>query len=181
MSKIILIGIPHSGKSTLGRMLAAALKIPFYDTDTLAMDKVNAERPTDLFRLALSGLFRKAQHEVMVDLYKINGPAVISTGAEAALAPECAELIKKLGIVIYLQRKPEIVIADLKRTAKYGFVRIEKDGTEISMHEEGIGLYAKELSKYEALADYSIENNGSEEEGLEKLLGLVNWLGKLID
>ena len=41
------------------------------------------------------------------------------------------------------------------------------------MQEEAIRLYAKECSQYEALADLSFENDGTEDEGLEKLLKLL--------
>lgn len=174
MKKIILIGVPNAGKSTLGRLLADVMKLPFYDTDTMTCDKLDIARPADLFRMALNGEFAEAQSRAMNEFAALEGPAVISTGAEVALAPDCACLLKKMGIVIHIRRNPEILLDYCRKHVKSGLVRIENDGTKTFMAEEAIGLYAQDISTYEALADYSFENNGTQEEGLKKLINLVN-------
>ena len=114
MKKIILIGIPGCGKSTLGRRAAHVMQVPFYDTDKLSMERIKLERLSDIFRLTFSGQFIRAQIDVMNELAQRDEAAMISTGAETALIPECAALMKKMGTVVHIQRKPELAAADMK-------------------------------------------------------------------
>ena len=175
MNKYILIGIPNAGKSTLGRRAADKLQIPFYDTDKMVCDRIS--HPLELFRMSLNGQFLEEQSKIIFELAKQDGAAIISTGAEVALIPECAALMKTMGTIIHIQRKPDILLAEYKKSGKRGMVMKEKDGNEIDMQEEAIKLYAQEYSQYEALADLSFENNGTEDEGLEKLLALLGNIG----
>ncbi|MCL1792580.1 MAG: hypothetical protein FWG34_01795 [Oscillospiraceae bacterium] len=172
--KYILIGIPNCGKSTLGRRVAEVLQLPFFDTDKITMEKMGAKNPADFFRFALNGQFMLGQFKIMHELAEFEGPAIIATGAEVALMPECAELMKTMGVVIHIRREGEIAIAGLKGKGKSRLVlHNEKNGEKIDTQEKVVQLYLKELAQYEALADFAFENNGGEDEGLEKLLGII--------
>ena len=180
MEKYILIGIPNCGKSTLGRRAAEALRMPFFDTDLLVVEKMNLEHPAEIFRFAFNGRFLTEQHKVMVDLAAHEGTAIIATGAEIALMPECADLMKKMGTVIHIKRKPSILLDDYKNSGKCGIVMRQKkrngdveSEVEIDMREETVKIYAKEITRYEGLANLTLENNGSEDEGLERLMELI--------
>ena len=172
MEKIMLIGIPNCGKSTLGRRLADAKKLPFFDTDQLFVEKINSDRLSDFIRLAFNGQFIEAQKKIIRELYLKEGPAIISTGAEVALIPECAALMKKMGTIIHIQRDPELALENMRTNRKIGYV-MEKNGKTIDMHKEEIELYMEDFSQYEALADITLDNNGTEDEGLEKLLAML--------
>ncbi|MCL2213625.1 MAG: AAA family ATPase [Treponema sp.] len=168
MKNIIFTGIPGSGKSTLGRYAADILGLPFYDTDTLTIERhQSSSSRLDLFDLANAGQYQISQIRIMDELSRLKRPAVISTGAEVALIPECAKIMKESGIVILVQRKPRLILKDMKKDRKTIF---EHNSRMIDIHREEIRLYREEYSKYEALADYVLENNGSMNEGLEKLL-----------
>ena len=174
MDKYILIGIPNCGKTTLSQRAAEILQIPFFDTDDLTVKGLNFENPFALFRSSFNAKFLNGQYEVMSKLADQKGSAIIATGAEAALEPECAELMQKMGTVIYIRRNLEIVLAEYKNSGKRGIVMREATkGTEINMQEAAMKLYAKECTQYEALANLTLENNGSEDEGLEKLIALI--------
>ena len=175
MKKYFLIGIPNSGKSTLGRRAAEKLRIPFYDTDLIICEKL--DNPLDLFRMTFNGQFVAEQIKIISKLAKLNGKALIATGAEAALSPECASIMKDSGTVINIKRKPDILLEEFKKSGKRGMIMKEGNGKEINMQEEAIRLYAKECSQYEALADLSFENDGTEDEALEKLLKLMENSG----
>ena len=163
MKKIILIGIPGSGKTTLGRQLAKEFKMPFFDTDRLTFDKIKPESIGEFIRIAYNGQFIHMQKSIMKELAKHKGCAIISTGAEVALIPKCASLMKTMGTIIHVKRNPEIILATIKDN---GFIK----------NSEGIRLYMQEYTKYEALADMTLENNGTEEEGLNKLVGITENL-----
>jgi shikimate kinase len=176
-SKYILIGIPNCGKSTLGRRTADILNLPFFDTDSMAMDILNIESPADILKFSFNGRFLAAQYKAVTELVELDGRAVIATGAEVALMPECAKLMQNSGTVIHIRRKPELVLTDLRRSGKGGLVlRNVTDGTEINMQEGAVSLYAQEYRHYERLAHLTLENNGSEDEGVDKLLAIINLL-----
>jgi shikimate kinase len=174
VNKYILIGVPGCGKSTLGGRVAEILRLPFFDTDSMVSDALNSENPYDFLRSALNGRFLAEQYKAVKKLAKLNGPALIATGAEVALRPECAKLMRNMGTIIHIQRKPEFLLASLPDDGENRLVLYNvKKGTEINMQEEVVKLYTQEYRQYEAVADITMENNGSEDEGVDKLASLI--------
>ena len=175
MGKYFLIGIPNCGKSTLGRLAADIMKLPFFDTDTMACERLKLESAADFFRAAFNSQFMNAQRAAIVELAELDGDAVIATGAEIALIPECAGLMHDTGTIIHIKKKPKIILSDLRNSGKRRpILRDEENGTEIDMQENAVKLYFKEYRQYKAIADLSLDNNGSEDEGVQKLVMLIN-------
>ena len=173
-NKYILIGIPHCGKSTLGRQAADILRLPFFDTDLMTCERLGMNNPFDPIRATINGSIITAQREALCELAVLDSSAIIATGAEIALMPGCAVLLRRMGTVIHIQRKQETVLEEMANDDKVHLVwRNVTDGTEIVMREESVKLYAQELSRYEALADLTLDNNGSEDIGVEKLIALI--------
>jgi shikimate kinase len=92
MSRIVLIGAPGSGKSTIGSALAAHLQWPFVDTDAL-IELKESKKITDLFVENGEGYFRAIEFETLQEVLKeesavisLGGGAPISEGAQEALA-----------------------------------------------------------------------------------------------
>ena len=176
MSKYYLIGLPHCGKSTLGRQVAEVLELPFFDTDIMVKDRLELTRPSQLFSQSFHREFMYQQYAIMTELAELDGPAIIATGAEIALMSQCVEIMKNTGIIIHIQRTFESLTAEATKNGKPQLVLYSENGTTINMQEETVKLYAKELYRYKALTDVILENNGSEEEGVEKLVALINSL-----
>ena len=178
MEKIILIGIPNAGKSTLGRLAAHKLNLPFYDTDTLITERLKSDKLIDYLKMAFNGQFIYTQKRIMFELSHLKGPAIISTGAEVALIPECAALMKKMGKVIHIKRKLKFALADARLNSKNTIV-MKRNGIEVDMQKEGLDLYMEEYSQYEKIADLNLNNNGTEHEGLEKLTSMITATSKI--
>ena len=175
MGKYFLIGIPNCGKTTLGRLAADIMKLPFFDTDEMTVEKLKLENPIDIFRSVFNMRFISAQRAAIIELAGLEGNAIIATGAEVALEPECAGRMRAAGTIIHIKRKPEIVLSDLRSSGKSRLVlRNVTNGTEIDMQEGAVNLYMEEFSQYEAIADLVLENNGTEDEGVQKLVMLIN-------
>ena len=103
---IYLIGARASGKTTLGRKLAAALKRPFVDTDRrirLATGKTVAE----LVEAGGWEAFRQAEADVLGEVAVFSGQ-VVSCGGGLVLRQENREVLEK-GIVLYLQAPAEVL------------------------------------------------------------------------
>ena len=173
MNKFFLIGIPHCGKSTLGHRAADILRLPFYDTDVMVCEKLGIQSMRDQMRALINGSMMGAQWRVVDELVALDSDAMISTGAEIALTPRCAALLRKAGTVIHVRRDPELVLADLRNEGGSKWVMQENGGEEIVMSERAVELYAQEIPQYNALADVMLENNGSEDAGVEKLIALI--------
>ncbi|MDR2922443.1 MAG: hypothetical protein LBU85_03755 [Treponema sp.] len=177
--KYFLIGVPNCGKSTLGRLTADIMKLPFYDTDKMAVNKVPIESASDIFRSVFNQQFLSAQRDALIKLAKLHGEVLIATGAEISLMPECANRMRKTGTIIHIKRKPEIILENMRNSGSRKIVlREESKGTEIDMQEMAVKLYMKEYSQYEAIADLSMDNNGSENEGVQTLMALIKQCRK---
>jgi shikimate kinase len=173
MGKYILIGIPNSGKSTLGRRAADALTMPFYDTDKLAYDRLDFENPLEIFLSRGAERFTAEQYAVMGELAELDGPAIIETWPESVLWPKCVELIKRMGTVIYVKRETDAAVADVKKDDNRMVLREVNTGHEIDMRAEAVKLYARDHIYFEALADLILENSGNEDDALKTLVSMI--------
>ena len=173
MRKYILIGIPNCGKSTLGRRIADALRLPFYDTDLMALERLGIQNLLDQFRAAFNGSLMVAQQEAVRELAELDSAAIIATGAEVALMPGCATRLSRMGTIIHIRRAPEIILADIASDSNQLILVDKTTGTEEVMRKKAVKGYAQEISQYESLADLTLENDGSEDDGFEKLIALI--------
>ena len=179
MNKYILIGAPHCGKSTLGQRAGERLQMPFYDTDILAKDKMGEVRFFDTFRASFGVRVRESEREVVSELDELDTPAIIATGAEVALIPQCIVMLQNMGAIIHIKRNTEDILEELKNSDDSGFALIEvRTGKVIDFREEAVKAYSEELAKYEAVADFTIDNNSGEDEGVEKLINLIQVIDK---
>ena len=175
MNKYFLTGIPNSGKSTLGKLVAEKLGLPFYDTDDMAVKAIGGVRLFDIFSSRHTSRLYAEQINAIIELSKMEGAAIVATGAEVALIPKCVDYMVEMGIIIYIKRDIELVREDLKKTAGQRIaLKEENTGTIFDMHEIAADLYVKELSQYEEAADVTLENNGNIDEGVERLTALIS-------
>lgn len=101
MTRIVLIGAPGSGKSTVGMALAAHLQWPFVDTDAL-IELKESKKITDLFVDNGEEYFRAIEFETLQEVLQepsavisLGGGAPISQGAQAAL-------LSSVSIIVFL-------------------------------------------------------------------------------
>lgn len=112
-TNIFLIGPMGAGKSTLGRLLASALKRPFYDSDKVIEDRCGASIPW-IFDLEGEEGFRTRESQVIDELTQQTG-IVLATGGGAVLRPENRAALHDRGVVIFLRTTVE---QQLMRTGK---------------------------------------------------------------
>jgi shikimate kinase len=101
MPRLVLIGAPGSGKSTVGKTLAHHLNLPFVDTDALIEEKAD-KKITDIFVIDGEDAFRALEFETLKEVLHMD-TAVISLGGGAPIAPAAQEAIRNSdSIVIFL-------------------------------------------------------------------------------
>ena len=98
MTRIVLIGAPGSGKSTVGHALAAHLQWPFIDTDELIELKTN-KKITDIFVVDGEEIFRTMEFETLKEVLQ-ESSAVISLGGGAPISPQAQDELRKSGSTI---------------------------------------------------------------------------------
>jgi len=98
MSRIVLIGAPGSGKSTVGSALAARLKWSFIDTDAL-IELKESKKITDLFVDNGEEYFRSVEFETLKEVLKEES-AVISLGGGAPISDRAQEALLTSGSII---------------------------------------------------------------------------------
>jgi shikimate kinase len=98
---VVLVGLPGSGKSTVGRLAAEALGAPLFDIDTLLVRQMG--RPVDqIFGMMGEAAFREMERDA-VQAASVGPPAVIVPGGGWAAQPGQLEGLRSSSIVIYLQ------------------------------------------------------------------------------
>ena len=112
---IVLIGMPGCGKSTIGRLLARRLNVPFCDSDQVIEQRLG-ESIRSFFDREGEGAFRDLEEAVLRDLLQpATDAAVLATGGGAVLRPANREQMRAAAQVIYLRVTPE----DIFRRVRY--------------------------------------------------------------
>ncbi len=91
MTRIVLIGAPGSGKTTVGVALAAHLQWPFVDTDAL-IEMKESKRITDIFVDEGEEYFREIEFKVLQEVL-LEPSAVISLGGGAPISQRAQEAL----------------------------------------------------------------------------------------
>lgn len=113
MSNIILIGYMGCGKSTVGRRLSFRMRMPYEDTDKLIESK-HKTTVSEIFAREGEAAFRDMETECLRGLLKNKQDYVIAVGGGLPMREENREIMKKLGITVYLRAKPDTIYERLK-------------------------------------------------------------------
>ena len=108
-----LIGLPGSGKSTIGRHLAKAWKLRFVDSDQVIEQRIGGSIK-DFFALHGEAAFRDIEANVLDELLQEKIPSVLSTGGGAILRKENRTALHARSTVFYLQALPEDIARRLR-------------------------------------------------------------------
>ena len=109
---ISLIGLPGSGKSTVGRQLARRLQLPFLDSDNVIEERLGCSI-RDYFEREGEASFREVE-ESAIDELTLQASGVLSTGGGAVLRPANRLHLHDRGYVIYLRSSPEELFRRLR-------------------------------------------------------------------
>ena len=111
---LILIGLPGSGKTTVGKLLAKNLGLPLVDVDTALEENLGCSVPA-LIEARGEADFRRREHDELYSILKKDGQ-VVSTGGGAVILPENREILKNRGYVIFLDRSIDEILKTLDLT-----------------------------------------------------------------
>ena len=112
---IVLIGMMGAGKSTIGRRLAARLRMPFLDADTEIEAAAGMSIP-EIFEIHGEPHFRDGEARVIARLLE-SGPAVLATGGGSFMREETRRLIGHKAVSIWLKADADIIMRRVRRRA----------------------------------------------------------------
>ncbi|MBQ5897114.1 MAG: AAA family ATPase [Oscillospiraceae bacterium] len=121
---IVLVGMPGSGKTTVGKILSEKLGMPLFDSDEIIVKETGREI-SEIFEKDGEKAFRKLESEAIFTLSGKNG-AIISTGGGAVLSPENVKNLSKNGKVYFIDRPLENLVPTSDRPTASDFEAIKK-------------------------------------------------------
>ena len=150
---IALIGMPSSGKSTVGKILASELCRPLYDTDFLIEERCGASIKS-IFKERGEGYFRDAEAEEIKRVAPLHS-SVISVGGGAVLRKDNLEALRANSNVVYIKRPLSALMPSNDRP--------------LSASEDALSsLYHERLPIYEGAADIIIDAGCDSPEDIAK-------------
>ncbi|MBE6644103.1 MAG: shikimate dehydrogenase [Ruminococcaceae bacterium] len=130
---IVLIGMPGSGKSTVGKILAKLYERPFIDTDALIEERAG-KTISKIFEEWGESSFRALEHEIIKEAAAKNC-SVISTGGGAVLNPNNISALRENGKVYFIDRPLSALVPTPDRPLALSAEEIKK------RYEERYGIY----------------------------------------
>lgn len=163
---IFLVGMSGSGKTSLGRKLAANLNLCFVDTDQRISEMLGLS-PDEVFSRFGEAFLRNAESGVLIGLIG-EAPCIVSTGGGLPTSMENVQLMQNHGIIIHVDRPLDQILADIRPD-----LRLLKPGTT---REGLIDEYNQRIGYYRACADYTLDNAHGFVVGLNNLTELVSGI-----
>ncbi len=111
---IVLIGMMGAGKSTIGRRMAARLRLPFTDADTEIETAHAGMTIPEIFATHGEPYFRDGEARVIARLLE-SGPAVIATGGGAFMREETRSRIRDKAVSIWLKADADVIMRRVRR------------------------------------------------------------------
>lgn len=162
-SNIILIGMPASGKSTVGVVLAKVIGYGFIDTDILIQQREKMRLCRIIEERGVEGFL---EIENAVNASVDADRSVIATGGSAVYGKEAMEHLSRIGVVIYLKVSFETIEARLHNIKGRG-VALREGQTLQQLYDERARLYEK-------YADLIVEEEGGVEDVVVQIMKRLN-------
>lgn len=153
MENIVLIGMPGSGKTTIGLALSQTLHRPFVDADEELVKAAGMTIP-EIFAKEGEAGFRQRETETLAKLGCQSG-LILSTGGGCVTQPRNLPLLHQNGTIFCLERE---------------LSKLPTQGRPLSQAGSLTAMYETRKPMYEAFQDFAIDNNGTTNETVAQIL-----------
>lgn len=153
---IILIGMPSSGKTTIGKILSEKLNKTLVDTDELIVNKISMSI-AEYMKTHTEKEFRDVESKCVKEAAKMSS-VVIATGGGAILRSENVKALKQNGKLYFLKRDLELLTPTASRPFSSDIESLKK-------------RYIERLPIYESVCDKCIDNNHDISDTVDGIIG----------
>ncbi len=153
MENIVLIGMPGSGKTTIGRILAESLNREFVDTDQLIVQKVGMSIPAYMEQFGIEK-FRQEEAAVIREVCRQSG-LVIATGGGCVTQEENYNPLRQNGKIIWIQRE---------------ITSLPTDGRPLSQADTLQAMYEVRRPLYSRFCDIVVNNDDTVNTAIQAIL-----------
>ena len=160
-TNLVLIGMPASGKSTVGVVLAKVIGYDFIDTDILIQRSEKKRLSQIIEDVGVDG-FLQVENRVNASVEADH--CVIATGGSAVYGEEAMRHFRKIGHIIYLKVDYETIRKRLRSIKQRGVAL--RDGQSLR------DLYEERTALYEKYADTVMKEKGDAEDVVVQILRL---------
>ena len=152
---IILVGMPGSGKTRVGKLVAEATGKRFVDTDDVIVRREGRPIP-DIFEKDGEDYFRSVETEVIRDLCRGTG-LVVATGGGCVTAPENRDPLRQNGMVVRLDRD---------------VAKLAKRGRPLSLGGDLDEMLKTRAPLYNSFSDFTVKNETSPQDAAREIISL---------
>jgi shikimate kinase len=110
---IVLVGMMGAGKTSVGKRLAEALNLPFFDADE-EIERAAGRTIAEIFEQRGEAEFRDGERRVIARLLD-QPPHVLATGGGAFCNPETREMVSRKAVSVWLKAPPEVLARRVAR------------------------------------------------------------------
>lgn len=146
---VVLIGMPSSGKTTVGKRLAELTGREFVDTDEEIVKRIGTSI-AEFFEKNGEEAFRKIESEVLSEYAKRAG-IIVATGGGAVLKKENVRAIKRNSVAVFLDRPLDLLVATSDRPLASDKDKVKK-------------LFEQRYDIYKSVADEIVDGSGDIDE-----------------
>ena len=151
-----------AGKTSVGKALSLELGYEFLDTDKII--EISYGKSKDIIDSEGKDRFRAIEEEVLLSIKFKN--ILLATGGSAVFSPLAMEHLRNNSDVIYLEVSFENISERVLDFKERGFIK--------ESHQSIEEAYMERLALYEKYADYSVTNNNSMKDCIQKILSLLD-------
>ena len=149
-TRCALVGMPGSGKSTVGRHLARRLDVPFVDLDQ-RMERVLGTSIRAYFEQHGEDSFRERETALMAEIAAEPGDMVLSTGGGIVLRPPNRAALRDFGHVLYLRASPDEIFKRVRHDKARPLLQVANPLERLRE------LYAVRDPLYREVAHFTVE------------------------
>ena len=165
LTRISLTGMMGSGKTSIGKLLAKKINLPFYDSDENIEDKLSI-KISEIFETYGEILFREQEEKICIDILQ-KEKFVLALGGGAITNEGIRDSIAKNSLLIYLKTDENILFERLKNDKSRPLLK----GTNL---KKQINSILKDRKKLYSESNIIIENNVNDiEDVVEEIISLI--------
>lgn len=171
-TSVILIGMPGSGKTSVGHRVANMLEVQFIDTDAIIVERCGRDLQ-QIINEDGHEFFLKMEEKVLCELNP-ESPAIISTGGSAVLSDKGMQVVKSLGKIIFLDCSEATLSTRIRNFKSRGIIL----NSRTKSAEEALSLlYQSRHPLYERYADFTVNmDHTTVNEAVNRVLSVIDNL-----